>query len=43
MIWVGEEAMLGALAMAVPVADCPSTQVSLKDIRINQNCCFMNR
>ena len=28
MIWVGEEAVLGALAMAVPVADCPSTQVS---------------
>ena len=28
MIWVGEEAVLGTLAMAVPVADCPSTQVS---------------
>ena len=28
MIWVGEEAVLGCLAMAVPVADCPSTQVS---------------
>jgi len=27
MIWVGEEAVLGCLAMAVPVADCPSTQV----------------
>ena len=28
MIWVGEEAELGCLAMAVPVVDCPSTQVS---------------
>ena len=28
MIWVGEEPVLGALAMAVPVADCPSTQVT---------------
>jgi len=27
MIWVGEEAVLGCLAMAVPVVDCPSTQV----------------
>lgn len=27
IIWVGEEAVLGCLAMAVPVADCPSTQV----------------
>ena len=29
IIWVGEEAVLGCLAMAVPVADCPSTQVNV--------------
>ena len=27
MIWVGEEPVLGCLAMAVPIVDCPSTQV----------------
>jgi len=27
MIWVGEEPVLGCLAMAVPLVDCPSTQV----------------
>ena len=30
MIWVGEDALLGTLAMAVPVADCPSTQVTCR-------------
>ena len=27
MIWVGEDPVLGCLAMAVPLVDCPSTQV----------------
>jgi len=27
MIWVGEEGSMGCLAAAVPVGDCPATQV----------------
>ena len=36
MIWVGEEPVLGCLAMAVPLVDCPSTQV-----RSAHRCAFL--
>ena len=36
MIWVGEDPVLGCLAMAVPLVDCPSTQV-----RSAHRCAFL--